>query len=84
MHEGTICREIIDIVSQAARINDIKKVYEIVLRVGPYSCIHTSQLNFYFDIMSKGTCMEDAYIFIEKDESIQGVSQMYVKTFKGD
>lgn len=84
MHEGTICREIIDIVGYAANINDIKNVYEIVLRVGPYSCIHNQQLNFYFDIMSKGTCMENAVIVIERDESISGISQMYVKTFKGE
>lgn len=84
MHEGTICREIIDIVGHAANINDIKNVYEIVLRVGPYSCIHNQQLNFYFDIMSKGTCMENAVIVIERDESISGISQMYVKTFKGE
>lgn len=84
MHEGTLCREIIDIVSHAADINNIERVFEIVLRVGPYSCVHEQQLNFYFDIMSKGTCMAEAIIHIERDESITGTSQMYVKTFIGE
>lgn len=84
MHEGTVCREIIDIVSNAARINAIKKVYEIILSVGPYSCIHEGQLNFYFEILRQGTCMEEAVIHIEKDESLVGASQMYVKTFRGE
>lgn len=84
MHEGTVVREIINIVGQAAHQNQIEKVYEIVLRVGPYSCLHEQQLNWYFDILSKGTCMEDAMIMIERDDTISGASQMYVKTFKGE
>lgn len=84
MHEGTVCREIVEIVTNAAKMNDIEKVYEIILSVGPYSCIHEGQLNFYFDIIKKGTCMEEAVITIEKDESLQGASQMFVKTFRGE
>ena len=84
MHEGAICREIVDIVGQAAIANDIKKVYEIVLNVGPYSCIHEGQLNFYFEIVSKGTCMEGAIIKLEEDNDLKGISQMYIKTFKGE
>lgn len=84
MHEGTVCKEIVEIVTNAAKIHDIQKVYEIILSVGPYSCIHEGQLNFYFEIIKKGTCMEEAVIKIEKDESLQGASQMYVKTFRGE
>ena len=36
MHEGTVCREIVDIVSEAAAVNDISAVYEIVVSVGEY------------------------------------------------
>lgn len=84
MHEGSVAREIMDIVDKAAIANDIHKVYEITLRVGPYSCLHEQQLNFYFDVLGKGTCMENTKIIIEKDESITGTSQMYIKTFKGE
>ena len=84
MHEGAVCREIMDIVSEAAIENEINKIYEIVISVGPYSCLHEGQLNFYFDIMKKDTCMEKAYIRLEKDLSITGKTQMYVKTFRGE
>lgn len=84
MHEGAICKEIIDVVGASAKANDITKVYEIVLSVGPYSCVHQDQINFYFEIVSKGTCMENAVVRIEKDEQLQGISQMYIKTYRGD
>lgn len=84
MHEGAVCREIVDIIGEAAWQNDIDKVYEIVLAVGPYSCINQSQLNFYFDVIRKGTCMEEAVITVERDEDLSGPSQMYIKTFRGE
>ena len=84
MHEATVVREIMHIVSEAAIVNEIEKVYEIILSIGPYSCIHEKQLNWYFEMMSKDTCMENAVIKLEKDESLTGVNQMYIKTFKGE
>ena len=84
MHEGAVCKEIVDIVGEAAWQNDIQKVYEIVLAVGPYSCINQSQLNFYFDVIRKGTCMEESVITFERDEDLSGPSQMYIKTFRGE
>lgn len=84
MHEASVCREIVDIVSQAALENDIAQVYEIVLSVGEYSCVNEQQLNFYMDVMAKGTCMEKARIRLEKDFSITGTTQIYVKNFQGE
>lgn len=84
MHEGAVCREIVDIVSQSAADNDITRVYEIVVAVGEYSCVNEHQLNFYFDVMKKDTCMEKAVIRLEKDMSLTGPSQMYIKTYRGD
>ena len=84
MHEGAVCSEIIDIVGAAALQNDIRKVFEITLTVGPYSCINETQPNFYFSVARQGTCMEDATIRIERDESLVGASQLYVKTFRGE
>ena len=84
MHESAVCREIADIVSRAAEENDITKVYEILVCVGEYSCVNEQQLNFYFYVMSKGTCMENARIVLEKDMSLTGRTQMYIKTFRGD
>ena len=84
MHEGAVCRKIMDIVSEAAIENEINKIYEIVISVGPYSCLHEGQLNFYFDVMKKETIMEEAVIRLEPDDTLTGTSQMYVKTFRGE
>ena len=84
MHEGAVCSEIMDIVTQAAAINGMRRVEQIVLSVGPYSCLHLDQLNFYFDVAKKGTCMEQAVITMERDESYRGVSQMFVKNIRGE
>lgn len=84
MHESAVCREIVDIVSRAAAENNIEKVYEIVVAVGEYSCVNEHQLNFYFEIMTKGTGLEQAVIRLEKDLTITGTSQMYIRTFRGE
>ena len=84
MHEGAVCSEIIDIVTAAARQHQLEQVFEITLTVGPYSCINQSQLNFYFDVIRKGTCMEEAVITVERDEDLSGPSQMYIKIFRGE
>ena len=46
--------------------NEIKEVYEIDLVVGPYSCVHEGQLNFYFDFLKevylKGYKLKDRII----------------------
>ena len=84
MHEGAVCREVMDIVTQATRANDLTKIWEITVTVGPCSCVNEGQLNFYFDVAKPGTCMEDAVIRMERDETLTGVSQMYVKSIRGD
>ena len=84
MHEGAVCTEIMDIVSDAAARNGLTRVEEILLTVGPYSCLSLPQLNFYFEVARKGTCMEHAMIRMEKDESLTGVSQMYIKNIRGE
>lgn len=84
MHEGAVCSEIMDIVTRTALMNRLKAVEEIVLSVGPYSCLNLEQLDFYFQIARKGTCMETARIRMERDETLSGASQMYIKTIRGN
>ena len=84
MHEGAVCREIMGIVSGAARYAGLSKVWEITVGVGPYSCLHEGQLNFYFAIARAGTCMDEAVILLEKDDTLKGASQMVIKNIRGD
>ena len=84
MHEGAVCTEIIDIVSREAGANGINRVDEILLAIGPYSCLNPGQLNFYFEVAREGTCMAEAVIRTERDESLKGASQMYIREIRGE
>ncbi len=84
MHEAAVCREIMDVVGKAAKEGGLEKVYDIIIACGPYSCIHEGQLNFYFNMAKIGTCMAEGTIRIERDESLQGPSQIYVRSISGD
>ena len=84
MHESAVCREIAEIVQRAAEENDISRVYEILVCVGEYSCVNEHQLNFYFDILRRDTCMSEAVIRLEKEEGLTGTSQMYIKNYRGE
>ena len=84
MHEGAVCAEIMDIAERTAAENDLAKIWEIVITVGAYSCVNEEQLNFYFDAAKPGTCMAGAVIRVERDESLRGASQLYLKSIRGD
>ena len=84
MHEGAVCREIMNIVQDSAKANGIARVHEIVLAVGPWAGINEMQLNFYFDILRRGTSMSEAVIRVEKEEGLNGPSQMYIKNYRGE
>lgn len=84
MHEGALCQEIMDVAKRAAKRYGLKKIYEIFVVTGPYSGVHEGQLNFYFDVAKKGTCMEDGLISLLLDESLKGANQLYVKNITGE
>ena len=84
MHEGAVCAEIMDIAARTAAEHDLAKIREIVITVGAFSCVNEEQLNFYFDAAKPGTCMADAVIRVERDESLRGASQLYLKSIRGD
>ncbi|MBR5259939.1 MAG: hydrogenase maturation nickel metallochaperone HypA [Eggerthellaceae bacterium] len=84
MHESVVCQEIVDIVLRAAEANGLTRVDEIVVSAGPYSCLNEAELNFFLLMARVGTCMEDAYITVERDESLVGASQMFVKCIRGE
>ena len=84
MHEGAVCAEIMDIAARTAVEHDLTKIWEIVITVGAYSCVNEEQLNCYFDSAKPGTCMTDAVIRVERDESLKGASQLYLKSIRGD
>ncbi len=84
MHESVVCQEIADIALAAAERHGLARIEEIIVSAGPYSCLNEAELNFFFLMLRAGTCMEDAYITVERDESLSGASQMFVKSIRGE
>lgn len=84
MHEAAVCNEIMDIALRAASQHGLQRITHIQIAAGPYSCINEQQLNFYFNVVQQGTCMEGAWISIDRDESLVGISQMFVKGIDGE
>lgn len=83
MHEGVVCREVLDIALKTAKENDITKLDTIVLVIGAYSCIHERELLFYFDIAKMGTIAEEAVLKIEVDKNLTEYGAEYVKEIQG-
>lgn len=84
MHESVVCQEIFDIVLSAAEKHGLTCIEEIIVSAGPYSCLNEAELNFFFLMLRAGTCMEDAFITIERDDTLEGASQMFVKSIRGE
>ena len=84
MHEGAVCAEIIDIALRVANRNALSRVSRINVATGPYSCLNEQELNFYFHVAQENTCLEGAWITVDRDESLVGISQMYIRSIEGD
>lgn len=65
MHEYPFTKSIIDIAERIAREKKAKKVTAIKLVVGELSGYIGDSIEFYFDIISKGTMAENAKLDIK-------------------
>lgn len=84
MHEGAVCVEIMDIAERVAQQNNLTRIRQINVAAGPHSCLNEQELNFYFHVAQEGTVMEGAWIKVERDETLTGIAQMYVRTIEGE
>ena len=66
MHELSVTEGLLSIVNEEARKRGVKKVTGINLVVGEMASIIDESVQFYFDILSKGTASEGAALFFRK------------------
>lgn len=66
MHELPVTESIVRIAAEEAEKHNVKKVNEIKLMVGELSGLVPECIQYYFDIISKGTKIEGAQIKIIK------------------
>jgi len=66
MHELTIARNIIDIVTAGAAREGASSVSRVCLEIGLLAGIEYESLDFAMEALAKGTVMGDAEIIVEK------------------
>lgn len=70
MHELTIAGDILEIVLQEAKQNDLHKIVEVELEVGKLSGVDVEALEFAFKMIIKETLAENAVISIHNTNGI--------------
>jgi hydrogenase nickel incorporation protein HypA/HybF len=68
MHEVSIMSGVIDAVLSELGKHEVEKVEEVVLAVGRLTFLGHEQLQFAFDILTKGTRLEESKLKIEEEE----------------
>lgn len=64
MHEFSIVSQLIEKVMEEARKRDAKKVIEVELDVGQLSFLNPEQMRFVYNVLSKGTILENSHLII--------------------
>lgn len=66
MHELAITQSILDIAQKAAAEHQVKRVREVRIKLGEYSGVVPECIQYYFDLISKGTVAEGAALKMER------------------
>ncbi len=64
MHEMSICESILQVVEAQATRQDYSEVKTIWLEVGQFSGVELEALHFSFDVVTRGTCAQNAKLEI--------------------
>lgn len=66
MHEITLCQRAVEIIEQQAQANGARRVSAVWLKVGAFSCVEPSALNFCFELVCRGTLAEGCELHLEE------------------
>lgn len=66
MHELAITQSILDIAQKAADEHGAKRVQSVRIMLGEYSGVVPQCIQYYFDVISKGTLAEGAVLDIRR------------------
>lgn len=70
MHEFSITSQIVNTVLKKADEHSAKKVVEVYLIIGKLTFLGLEQVKFAYDILVKGTIMENSKLTIEEQKDI--------------
>ncbi len=66
MHELAITQSILDIAQTAAREHNVTRVREVRIKLGEYCGVVPQCVQYYFDVISKGTVADGAVLTMER------------------
>jgi hydrogenase nickel incorporation protein HypA/HybF len=66
MHELSVTEGLIQVVSDEVKKKNLSKVTGITLVIGDLTSIIDDSVQFYFDILSKGTALQGAVLFFKR------------------
>lgn len=66
MHEVSIVYDVIQIVEENSKLNNINKVNKVFMKIGEFTCIDENSIRFAFEILRKNTLCEGATLEIER------------------
>ncbi|MBV8045168.1 hydrogenase maturation nickel metallochaperone HypA [Pluralibacter sp.] len=69
MHEITLCQRALEIVEQQATGSGASRVTAIWLKVGAFSCVEPTALEFCYELVCRGTIAEGSTLHIEEQQA---------------
>lgn len=66
MHELSIANNIVSIIEDKLKNEEFTKVLTVNVVIGKFSCVSASSLEFCFDVVSKGTILENSRLVINE------------------
>lgn len=68
MHEYSATVHLVEAVLREARKRNSKRVTEVHLLIGKLSYFGTEQMQFWYEVLGKGTILEGSVLLIEEEE----------------
>ena len=66
MHEFSTMQNIVEVILEEGKNHNAKKILRVTLKIGELTFLGPDQLRFSFDVLTKGTIMENADLLITK------------------
>ncbi|MDY0970955.1 hydrogenase maturation nickel metallochaperone HypA [Siccibacter turicensis] len=69
MHELTLCQQALAVIEEQARLRQAARVTQVWLRVGAFSCVESSALQFCFELVCRETLAEGCTLHIDEQQA---------------
>jgi hydrogenase nickel incorporation protein HypA/HybF len=70
MHEFSVMSHIVDAIREEARKRSATKIEGVTIELGEFTMLGEEQMRFAFEVLSKGTMMENAALELRKTEGV--------------